>query len=725
MVAEPGDKKLSSLPFPAIVGQEELKRVLLAVATDDDLDGTLVVGEKGTAKSTAVRGLVDLLPDQRAVADCPYGCHPDDPSLQCPSCRERDLEELEVETRPVPLVTLPLGATRDRVVGTLSVEDALAGSAEFDPGLLARAYRGILYIDEVNLLEDHLVDVILDAAASGVNTVERDGMSISHPAECTLIGTMNPEEGDLRPQLRDRFALQATVEGCREVDDRVSIIERTLNSGTDTEPRAEYAEELETLRSELLAARDRLPRVSLPDQFKHEIAETCLVAGVDGHRGDIAMARTAMALAALAGRTTVIETDVREAARYALPHRLRSTPFEEEPDLEEILDEQFEDSPGDEASEGPNESSSDDEPEPTGDDGGESGDQSHSEAGDQREGSNRSEEDSDGTTPSQSGLESDGDGQSAADDRSSGDSPGSGESSAKGDQNGSTDSAEGDDSSESETAQPLVPGQKRGEVAGVGEAASPDLECPSSEASTNSHGGGAGVSPSVDNRGVRVRTEPASEDGPIDAAASIRAATKRGQSRVESEDLRQSVRTGETSVTIVFAVDASASMRPAMRATKGVVLEMLRESYERRDEVAFVAFAGEDADVLLPPTDSVSLAARHLKELPSGDRTPLPAGLETARNVIEQAQPDASVVVLVTDGRATVSEGSPTASTREAARRLAATDAQVLVVDADDSSRAGLSKLVARETGGRRVDLSSLSVESVREAAAQAAADTR
>ena len=185
MVANAGGKKLSSLPFPAIVGQDELKRVLLTVAANDGLDGALIVGEKGTAKSTAVRALVDLLPEQRAVADCPYGCPPDAPERQCERCRERtDPPSTE---RPVPLVTLPLGATRERVVGTLSVSDALAGEYEFDPGLLARANRGILYVDEVNLLDDHLVDVLLDAAASGVNRVERDGVSVTHPAEFTLV----------------------------------------------------------------------------------------------------------------------------------------------------------------------------------------------------------------------------------------------------------------------------------------------------------------------------------------------------------------------------------------------------------------------------------------------------------------------------------------------------------------------------------------------------------
>jgi len=727
MVAERGDKNLSSLPFPAVVGQDELKRVLLSVAVNDDLDGALVVGEKGTAKSTAVRGLVDLLPTQQAVADCPYGCAPDDPAAQCGTCRDRDPAALPVETRPVPLVTLPLGATRDRVVGTLSVEDALAGEAEFDPGLLARANRGILYVDEVNLLDDHLVDVILDAAASGVNTVERDGISVSHPAEFTLIGTMNPEEGDLRPQLRDRFALQATVEGCRDVDERVEIIDRALaGDAADADPSETYADEVERLRTDLLEARDRLPSVDLPAAFKTEIAELCLAAGVDGHRGDVAIARTAMTLAALEERTTVIEPDVHEAASYALPHRLRSQPFEDEPDLEEILEDRFDGESGDESE------SDDADGEEAADDDGDAdtdGDDSDPDVGDDPatgddEGDSDEGPDADGPDseserrPDESTGPTGGEPTSAEPEAGEGDAPNDREGD---DGTDGTEDETGDEDGDTDEAQPLVPGQRRGDVAEVGEARAPDLEPSSVDRSVGSarSGSRASATPSADNRGARVRTEPAA-DGPIDAAASVRSAASRGSNRVEKRDLRQSVRAGETSVTIVFAVDASASMRPAMRTAKGVVLELLRDSYEQRDQVAFVAFAGEDADVLLPPTDSVSLAARHLKELPTGDRTPLPAGIDTARTVLERADTDASVVVLVTDGRANVADGSPTEATRRAARGLAGTDATVLVVDAGDDSRAGLSTLVADETGGELVDLASLSAERVRAAADRA-----
>ncbi|ARS91385.1 VWA domain-containing protein [Natrarchaeobaculum aegyptiacum] len=736
MVAKRGNKNLSSLPFPAIVGQEELKRVLLTTAVTDDLDGALIVGEKGTAKSTAVRGLVDLLPEQRAVADCPYGCAPDDPSFQCESCRERTAADLPIETRAVPLVTLPLGATRDRVVGTLSVEDALAGEADFDPGLLARAHRGILYVDEVNLLEDHLVDVVLDAAASGVNTVERDGISVSHPAEFTLIGTMNPEEGDLRPQLRDRFALQATVEGSRDVDERVTILERVLGTSDEGDPHREYAEEIERLREDLLQARDRLSRVSLPDEFVAEIAELCIDAGVDGHRGDVAIARTAMALAALEGRTTVIEPDVREAAEYALPHRLRSTPFEDEPDLEDVLDERFDDEAAGDA-DGEDQSGADSDGAESDDDGSDSADEDSSEADDRPHSGDESGDETGTDSGPETGDDSSGDDRSGCgtdpsrggvDSASSdaGREPGADTGGADHEPDGadgSDDDGGEEDGPDDETdAQPLVPGQRRGDVVAAGEAAAPALEGPEGEArsATGSGGSRARTAPNVDNRGARVRTEQATGEGPIDAAASVRSAATRGRSRPEARDLRQTVRAGETSVTIVFAVDASASMRPAMATAKGVVLELLQDSYEHRDDVAFVAFAGEDADVLLPPTDSVSLAARHLKDLPSGDRTPLPAGLETAREVLERAESDASVVVLVTDGRANVADGSPTEATRRAARRLGRTGASVLVVEAGADSRAGLAGVVADETNGERVALEALSVDRVRETAAWA-----
>ena len=704
MVADPASKKPSTLPFPAIVGQPDLKEVLLLAAVHDDLSGAVVAGEKGTAKSTAVRGLVDLLGDQQVVADCPYGCDPADPADQCEECQARPREELPVETRPVPLVTLPLGATRDRVVGTLSIEEAMAGESEFDPGLLARANRGVLYVDEINLLDDHLVDVLLDAAASGTNTVERDGISVSHPAEFTLIGTMNPEEGDLRPQLRDRFDLQATVEGSQDLDDRIAIIDRALG---ESEAKT-HESEVDELRKTIHDARQSVDSVDLPTSFKEQIADLCVEANVDGHRADIATARAAMALAALDGRPKVIESDVRTAASYTLPHRLQSQPFEEPPDPDELLDDYFDDDGSDQSDE--TESSQDDEGE------SDSGD------AEDADGSDGDDVDNDGERQ-ENASDDEGDDTDGADNRpptetDAGSEPAdhSGEEAEADGTDSDSDSSPADSEGEKE-ATPLIPGQQR---AAVGDGQAPELDTDDATGEFD-QSGRRGRTQSTDGRGTRVRTEPATGDT-VDAAASVRAAAASGHDRVEREDLRQSVRERETAATIVFAVDASASMRPAMETAKGVVLDLLRDAYESRDQVAFVAFGGDEAEVLLPPTRSLSLAARHLKELPTGDRTPLPDGLRTAQQVLDSADSERGVVVLVTDGRATVAEGSPTAATRQAARRLAASGAELLVVDAADG-RSGLIPTILDATGGRRVSLSALEPKQVDETVERATDD--
>ncbi len=727
------EKGTGALAFADVVGQEDLKEALLAVAANDALDGLLVQGEKGTAKSTTVRALADLLPTQRAVADCPYGCDPDDAGSQCADCRER--ENPPVTERPVPLVTLPLGATRERVVGTLSVADALDGDYEFEPGLLARANRGILYVDEVNLLDDHLVDVLLDAAASGVNRVERDAVSVTHPAEFTLVGTMNPEEGDLRPQLRDRFALQATVTGCADIDDRVTIVDRALN-GSESSSDGETSNRETAPADRLAAARDTLDAVELPRNRVEQIAELCRDAGIDGHRGDIATARAARTLAALDDREQVTADDVQRAAELALPHRLRARPFEDAADVDDLVDEHFGDGREDssetgsadgEAGDGEDAGESagpDAEDSSDGADPEESTDESTPEpnpgAGDERDTGAADEDggqdaDRDGRLSSEApGVTADGgDGNRDAGD----DATDNVDSEAPSTRDGGDESDGGDDG---EAATPVLPGQSAA-VGAAEDCRAPDLRVPdgTDDGDVGSRGS-ARTEPSVGGSGPRVRTRAAESTGGVDAAASVRAAASRGASAPESRDLRASVRADEAASLVVFVVDASASMRPAMRAAKGTVLELLEEAYLHRDQVAFVAFAGDDAEVLLPPTDSVTLAARHLKDLPTDDRTPLPAGLRTAAEVLDRADPAASVVVLVTDGKANVADGSPVEATRLAARDLAACDPELLVVDTGEGDRAGLVDCVLSETGGDLVTLDSLTADRVDRSVASA-----
>ncbi|MEW6171510.1 MAG: AAA family ATPase [Bacillota bacterium] len=320
-------------PFTALVGQEEMKKALILNAVNPRLGGVLIRGEKGTAKSTAVRGLAELLPEIRVVAGCPFGCDPDDVTVMCAGCRCRREagEELPVATRKMRVVDLPVSATEDRVVGTLDIEHALKkGEKRFEPGVLAGANRGILYVDEVNLLDDHVVDVLLDAAAMGVNTVEREGVSFSHPASFILVGTMNPEEGELRPQLLDRFGLCVNITGVTDPAPRAEIVKRRLAFEEDPAGfAAAWAPQQQELREQIVAAQALIPRVTVTDEILLLIARTAIEMGVDGHRADLVMMKAAKTNAALAGRTEVTEEDVRETAHLALAHRMRRKPFQE------------------------------------------------------------------------------------------------------------------------------------------------------------------------------------------------------------------------------------------------------------------------------------------------------------------------------------------------------------------------------------------------------------
>jgi len=341
-------------PFSAIVGQERLKRALLLNAINPRVGGVLIRGEKGTAKSTAVRALQRLLPLQRVVADCLFGDPPDDPQRMCDSCllRYQAGEALPIAERTTPLVELPVNASEDRVVGALDLEHALAeGQRRFEPGLLAQANRGILYVDEVNLLDDHLVDLLLDAAAMGVNTVEREGISVSHPARFILVGTMNPEEGELRPQLLDRFGLVVEIGGLKDVGDRVAIIERRMSYEHDP---VDFAHEWEPaehiLGASIHDAKTMLPKVRISSFDMGIVARLAIELGVDGHRADLAILEAARTHAALEGRTSIDSADIRIAAELALPHRMRRQPFVDvqldEERLGQIIQQESERTPG-------------------------------------------------------------------------------------------------------------------------------------------------------------------------------------------------------------------------------------------------------------------------------------------------------------------------------------------------------------------------------------------
>lgn len=319
-------------PFSAIVGQDEMRTALLIAAVDPSVGGVLIFGDRGTGKSTAVRALAALLPPMRVVAGCRYNCAPDEPGAACDACRrEAAARQAKPELVPVPVVDLPLGATEDRVVGALDLERALSqGVKAFEPGLLARAHRGFLYIDEANLLEDHLVDLLLDVAASGENVVEREGLSVRHPARFVLVGTGNPEEGELRPQLLDRFGLSVEVRTPEELPVRVEVVRRRDAFERDpTGFAARFAKEEKKVRSRIVAARARLPSVEVPDAVLESAARLCIGLGTDGLRGELTLVRAARAFASLGGDQHVATRHLRQVAPSALRHRLRRNPLDE------------------------------------------------------------------------------------------------------------------------------------------------------------------------------------------------------------------------------------------------------------------------------------------------------------------------------------------------------------------------------------------------------------
>lgn len=344
----------STYPFSAIVGQDALKTALLINAVEPRVGGVLIRGQKGTAKSTAVRGLRSILPEIEVVEGCRFGCHPRLVDLQCDECRERRKQgALPVAHRRPFLVDLPVSATEDRVVGTIDIEEALKhGERRFEPGLLARANRGILYVDEVNLLDDHLVDALLDSAAMGVNVVEREGIRYQHPARFVLVGTMNPEEGEIRPQLLDRFGLCVDIEGIAEPAARVEILKRRRAFEDDPAGFARtWSPAQNALTERIRSAIETIPDVELDDDLLFLIASVCAAVGVDGHRADLVMGRAAVAYAVLDGRREVTAADIRAVAPMVLAHRMRKSPFEERTFDEERLQELLVSAPGSAGSE--------------------------------------------------------------------------------------------------------------------------------------------------------------------------------------------------------------------------------------------------------------------------------------------------------------------------------------------------------------------------------------
>jgi magnesium chelatase subunit D len=636
-------------PFTGIVGMADLKLALLLNAVSPAIGGVLVRGEKGTAKSTMVRGLAALLPPVPVVSGCPYSCDPAEPD---PSCPAGPHDAPASQLRPVTLAELPVGATEDRLVGSLDIERVLTeGTTAFQPGLLAAANRGVLYVDEVNLLHDHLVDLLLDAAALGVNYVEREGISVRHASRFLLVGTMNPEEGELRPQLLDRFGLTVQVTASQDPAERADVVRRRLAFEADPASFADrFAADTVALAAHVAAARDRLPQVELPDAALRQICAVCGAFGVDGMRADLVTARTAIALAAWHDRKTVTEEDVRIAARLALPHRRRRDPFDAPGLDEQALDEALK-----QASSAPDQDPDPDSPPDGPDPGGPGG--------------------SGGSGPAGA---SDGPAVPGSNAHHSSESP--------------PPPGQAAGAPASSPVAPAVPFRARLlTVPGLGEGA------PGRRSAARGPSG----------RTVAARL-PLDRPFALHLPATIRAAALRAPGatppaapsrrvRLAPADLREAVREGREGNLVLFAVDASGSMaaRQRMRAVKGAVLSLLLDAYQRRDKVGLVTFRGTGAELALPPTSSVEAAARRLEHLATGGRTPLAAGLAKAARVLAAERlrdpRRRPLLIVVTDGRAT--SGSDADLTRAAAMLAGVAS---VVVDCDASVlRLGLAERLA------------------------------
>ncbi|GLY86346.1 magnesium chelatase subunit D family protein [Actinoallomurus iriomotensis] len=681
---------MNTYPFSAVAGLEDLKLALLINAVSPSVGGVLVRGEKGTAKSTIVRALAGLLPAVSTVAGCRFSCDPDAPDPECP---DGPHDEAERQERPARLVELPVGASEDRLVGSLDIERALTeGVRAYQPGLLAAAHRGVLYVDEVNLLHDHLVDLLLDAAAMGQSYVEREGVSVRHASRFLLVGTMNPEEGELRPQLLDRFGLTAEVAATRDPDERAEVVRRRLAYEADP---AGFAADWSRADAELAwhirAARDRLPGVVLSDGALRQITAVCAEFEVDGLRADLVMARAAIALAAWHDRGAVTPADVRLAARLALPHRRRRDPFDapglDEDRLDDVLDR-------------------------TGD---------YDTEEDPRPGSTRPRPPSPPVPEPRPPVEED-DSEAGAEVTTEDPGP-----------ELEPDPDTDPDGPGSGTPVPdAVDLPAEGALVDIGQALS-GTAGPRPDRPTTSPADAAyrprlfvvpGIGEGAPGRRSRARTPYGRTTGArpgfrtVHLAGTLFAAAPHQRSRgrsgpglvIRADDIREPVREGREGNLVLFVVDASGSMaaRQRMRAVKGAVLSLLLDAYQRRDKVGLVTFRGGSAETALPPTSSVEAGARRLEDLPTGGRTPLAAGLLRAAGVLraEHLRDPARrpLVVVVTDGRAT--HGSVDDALRAAALLREATS---VVVDCESGPvRLGLAARLAERLGAEIVRLEDL-----------------
>ncbi|MDY6854585.1 MAG: putative cobaltochelatase [Thermodesulfobacteriota bacterium] len=667
-------KHLDVLPFSAIVGQEALKLVLILNAVNPSIGGVLISGEKGTAKSTTVRALSMLLPEIKVVDGCPYSCDPDDQDNLCDLC-QKNASELSTAIRRQKAVTLPLNATEDRVAGGIDFNRAVKqGVRMLQPGVLAEAHRGILYVDEVNLLDDHIVDIILDAAASGRNHIEREGISFAHPSQFILVGTMNPEEGDLRPQLLDRFGLCIEVSSEKDPDLRILMIER--RETFDQSPAGfllQFGKEDQKLSDRIHSARKLLPKVRLLKYLRTLITEICIENNVAGHRADLAIEQAAIAHAAWFEHPEATVEDIQAVAGFALLHRKREAAPPPPPPPQSEQDQKQDEPPENSPEE------------------------------------NQEEEKDQAEEPPNNPIDS---------------------------EQSEPNPLEKDDPSKQEQQEKEQTRKKDAmeRISDVGETFKVKKIVSSKDQIFRRRSGRRSRTRTSQKQGRYVKSTMKKTSGDIALDATLRAAApyqihrsdeKNGLAVcLKPEDIREKVREKRIGNFLLFIVDASGSMgaKGRMAASKGAIMSLLMDAYQKRDKVGMISFRKDEAFVNLLPTSSIELAAKLLKEMPVGGRTPLSAGLikgyKIIRNYLLREPSARPIVLIITDGKSNVSLGDrkPMDEAFLMASCMGFDErVQYIVIDTEQDSLVhfGLARRLAEKTGAAYFKIDDLKADTL------------
>lgn len=650
--------KQKILPFTSIIGQEQMKLSLILNAINPRIGGVLIRGDKGTAKSTAVRALSGILPEISTVNGCSFSCDPYNIENLCPFCKAELLskDNLDIISRPVKVITLPLGATEDRVIGTLDIQRAIKeGISALDAGILAAAHRGILYIDEVNLLDDHVVDLLLDAAAMGMNIIERENISVSHLSHFILIGTMNPEEGELRPQLLDRFGLMVTVEGITDPDQRIAVIESTEKWENNPDKfEKEQLSSLQSLRNNIVSAQKILSNVTIDKKLMYQVVEACISLGIMTHRAEITIIRTAKTIAAFNGRMHVTSSDIKDAMNLALPHRMRKKPFEEpkiDPKiLEEFISEDDMDHPQDD---------------------------------------NTSEK-----NVSETEIQQNNTSEKSPLNQSNSQTPKKHEIGTRIDSSYIWDK---------QNSYSYFLNKSRGK-----RISSPTDDIRGRRISTTNSTDWKKISFDATFRAA--------------APYQLNREKKGLSIIIYEEDIRKSRRTGKVEMACVFVVDASGSMgaQQRMESTKGAILSLLEDAYINRDKVSLVAFRGTDADILLPLCRSPDLAYKRLSNLPTGGKTPLSLGLLKGIDILQQEKRKnkdlLQMLFLISDGRANIGSKPISKEIQEVSGAIVDKDIRTVIIDTESISFSqsislGYCKEIAQITQGSYFSINELTPE--------------